>query len=779
MRKWVEHTLTSRLSEKAEEREGEVEALQKQLKQRQSLANQLAVDTERQQKEIDEMYELMEETRKRAEAKMINAETQRVKRELELEESRSKEEEREDEVHTLNQQLKTSRTLTTQLAADTERQQEALRKMQERQETELLKIKRALEESQIRAEARVEEAEMRQMEKEQELEESREEGVSREDEVHTLHRQLKTSRTLTNQLAADMERQQAALKKMQEKMQEAERRAEARMEEAENWQRNKERELGLSKVFNRMRLGPLLQAWNRWTHQVKSIREASRFMHNFLITWMRRYQTYAMRKWVERMLAVRLAEKGAVIEGEVHAMQARMEEDQLRTQAEMEREQAEMELSQRLMKEEALNLAREEADSLREELAQEREVCLRLRMDYPRGQKAVNNFKAIFIRDIAMALEERDGERFEIKMMMSGSIIVMLAIKKSGAEQLKRMLLKQVEDKGSRLYKGEVTQHVTTNEDEEEEAARQAEVYETQLRQIERVRTMAMRRMISRMRYAPLMQAWRTWSEHVKSMSDAARVMRSYLERWTQRYLAYAMRKWAECNVANRLAEKEEEHDDEVLHLQLKLDAKLVGRVVALFKRRLLRGALQKWSKGLKMATAARRLGVALRRAKLSILSSALVIWTMKVRAKSEIVALASTASQQYLARTASVRQRILGSLLSKKHSHRLDNAWAQWHAFLYQLYQQVTRNAPPRRSPTRNPQGARSPPAAPRTSQNSSSARSPNARKPAQARRAPRRSPEKNPPMAVSLDRMLSLDAHAQLALSQVMTKKINQILW
>jgi hypothetical protein len=762
------------LEEKEEEREGEVHALHKQLKQRQSLANQLAVDTERQQAEMEKMQRLLEESQKLAEERVKAAEARQVKREQELEVSRSKEEEREDEVDTLNRQLKTSRTLTTQLAADTKSQQAALNQMRERQETELLKIKRALETSQQRAEARVEEAETRQEERERELEVSREGEMSRDDELDTLHRQLKTSRTLTNQLAADMERQQAAMQKMQLAMEESERRAEARVEEAEMRQVERERELELSRLFSRMRLGPLLQGWNRWREYLKSFREGIRLLRSYLCIMAQRFLSQAMRRWVERTMAGQMAEKGAMIEGEVHALQQRMEAEQMRNQAQIKREQAEMELSQRLMQSEAIRTVKENEDTLREEIEQEREVCIRLRVDFPRGQKALNNFKSMFIDDIAEALEVEDKDRFEIKSVMAGSVIVMLAIKKFGAQELKRQLLDQVEDKDSRLYKGRVTKHVTTNEDEEETSRRQAEVYEMQMRQMERVKKIALGRMVSRMRHGPLLQAWSIWCEQVKSIREAARVMRSYLERWTQRFLSYAMRKWTERNVATQLAEKEEEHGDEVLTLQLKLDAKLIGRVVVLFKRRLLRGALHKWSQGFKMAKGARRLGVALRRARLTILSSAFTIWTMKNRAKGEIVLLTSTASRQYLARTASVRQRILGSLLDKKHNHRLDDAWLRWHAFLFQLYQQVSRNAPPRRtSPggNRRVRVPRSPPIVPRNT--------PAMHAPAvQSQRAPAEQNTANS-ITASVDRFLSLDAHAQLALSQGMTRKINQILW
>ena len=61
----------------------------------------------------------------------------------------------------------------------------------------------------------------------------------REHEVLALQRQLKTSRALTNQLAADTERQQAEFERMQKILEDSQKRAQARVDAAAQQQSSK------------------------------------------------------------------------------------------------------------------------------------------------------------------------------------------------------------------------------------------------------------------------------------------------------------------------------------------------------------------------------------------------------------------------------------------------------------------------------------------------------------------------------------------------------------
>jgi hypothetical protein len=92
-------------------------------------------------------------------------------------------------------------------------------------------------------------------------------------------------------------------------------------------------------------------------------------------------------------------------------------------------------------------------------------VSVKLGMDFPQGPEEQEAFKTQFVADVAEALGV-DSSVFVVQSLTPGSVIVALEIKHKEsaggvpASSLKSQLLAQAGDQESKLYQGELTQHV-------------------------------------------------------------------------------------------------------------------------------------------------------------------------------------------------------------------------------------------------------------------------------------------------------------------------------
>ena len=130
-----------------------------------------------------------------------------------------------------------------------------------------------------------------------------------EDEVLALQRQLKTSRALSNQLAADSERQQAELEDMQRRLEDSQKRAKAKVDQAEIWQGEREREMEEQMQRKLNESEERAKAKVDEVELRQSEREAGRVMRSYLNRIVSAKLVAALRKWMELLQASREAEQ--------------------------------------------------------------------------------------------------------------------------------------------------------------------------------------------------------------------------------------------------------------------------------------------------------------------------------------------------------------------------------------------------------------------------------------------------------------------------------------
>jgi hypothetical protein len=94
-------------------------------------------------------------------------------------------------------------------------------------------------------------------------------------------------------------------------------------------------------------------------------------------------------------------------------------------------------------------------------------VSVRLGMEFPQTSAKKEEFKTKFVEEVAAALGVKPS-LFEVQSLAPGSVIVALKIKHSTssapASSLKNELLAQAKDQSSKLFKGELTQHIKSAE---------------------------------------------------------------------------------------------------------------------------------------------------------------------------------------------------------------------------------------------------------------------------------------------------------------------------